>query len=246
MTDWYASVQAIFSNRQIATGIWLLIALLACFSSKNIRSSIIGVLKALLQPKLLLLFASTIPNVSVLCCVFSTLGLWSPDQLPETALWTVLSGFSLIGRTLSAKDNQGYFNRLFLDCFKITVVFEFLIVGYSFSLPIELAFIPFITILTALIEFSGVKAEHASAKKLFEWIAVVVTAILLWKSIGNIWDEPNAFLTTKTGRDFLLPGLLTVGSIPFLYIWYCYSALENCPQSDQLQDISIGRPEAIR
>lgn len=262
MNDWWICIQATFSNRQIATGIWLFIALLLCLLSKNIRSSIIDVLKALAQLKLVLLLGTTIPNVGVLCWLFSTLGLWSPDQLPATVLWTVLSGFSLIGRTLSTKDDHGYFKRLLLDCFKITVVFEFLIVGYSFSLPIELVFIPFMTFVTLLTEFSRTKVEYASVNRLLEWITVGVTAIVLWKAVGTIWDQPHAFLTTKTGRDFLLPGLLTVGSIPFLYIWYCYSQFEHARirinfktfQSDELKRYArrrfflrfITRPQLLR
>ena len=227
MNDWWPWVHATFPNRQIATGIWLLIALLLCFLSKHIRSSIGGVLKALLQRKLVLLFASSFLNVGAMCWLFSRLGLWSPDQLPATVLWTVLSGFSLIGRTLSAKEHQGYFKTLFLDCFKLTVVFEFLIVGHSFSFPIELVLVPFITFVGLLIEFSRMKVEYASVRKLLEWIAIAVTAIVLWKSVGGIWDRPAAFFTTQTGRNFLLPGLLTVASIPFLYIWYCYSHIES-------------------
>ena len=227
MDNWWPWVQATFPNRQIATGIWLLIALIPCLFSNSIRLSIGGVLKALLQRKLVILFGSAILNVALLCWLFSTFGLWNTDQLPATVLWTVLSGFSLIGSAITARDDQPYFERLFLDCFKITVVVEFLIVGYSFSLPIELVFVPFMTSLALFIEISRAKVEYASVKKLFEWIALAVTTFVLWKAIGNIWDQPNAFFTTKTGRNFLLPGLLTVASIPFLYFLYCYSALEN-------------------
>lgn len=164
--------------------------------------------------------------VSTLCWLFSTLGLWGSDQLAATFLWTVLSGFSLVGRTLSAREDQEYFKRLLLDCFKISLVFEFLIVGYSFSLPIELVLVPFMTFFGVMIEFSQTKVEYASIKKLFEWIAFAVTAIILWNAVESIWDQPGAFFTTETGRNFLLPGLLTVASIPFLYIWYCYSHIE--------------------
>ena len=227
MDDWWPWFQANFPNRQIATGIWLFIAFLLCFLSRNIRSSIGGVLKALLQRKLVILFGSTILNVGVLCWLLSAIGLWGRDQLTATVLWTVLSGFSLIGRALTAKEGQAYFKRLFLDCFKITVVFEFLIVGYSFSLPIELVLVPFMTFLVFSIELSRTKVEYAPVKKLFEWIAFAVTVVVLWKAIENIWDQPGAFFTTKTGRNFLFPGLLTVASVPFLYLWYCYSHIEN-------------------
>ena len=218
--------QATFSHRQIATGIWVSIGFFFCILSKKTRSSIGGVLKALLQRKLVLLFGSTILHVGALCWLFHTLGLWGPDQLTATFLWTVLSGFSLVGRTLSAGEDQGYFKRLFLDCFKITVVLEFLIVGYSFSLPVELVLIPFMTFLAFLIEFSRTKVEYASVKKLFEWIVITVTTIVLWKAVGSIWDQPGTFFTTQTGRNFLLPGLLTITSMPFLYFWYCYSQIE--------------------
>ena len=227
MDDWWPWFQETFSNRQIATGIWLLSGLLLCLLSGNIRSSIGRVLKTLLQQKLILLFGSMILNVCALCLLFSTFRLWSSDQIPATILWTVLSGFSVIGRALTVKEGQTYFKRLFLDCLKITVVLEFLIVGYSFSLPVELVLVPFMTFLVLLIDLSRTKAEYASAKKLFEWIAIVVMTIVLWKAVGHIWDQPGAFFTTKTGRNFLLPGLLTVASIPFLYFWYCYSHIEN-------------------
>ena len=262
MNDWWPWVDATFPDRQIATGIWLLFGLLLCFLSKNIRSTIGGVLKALLHRKLVLLFGSSILNVSALCWLFSQFVLWRPDQLPATVLWTVMSGFSLLGRTLSAKEDQVYFKTLFMDCFKITVVFEFLVVGYSFSLPIELVLVLFMTFVGILIEVSRTKAEYASAKKFFEWIAIAVTAIVLWKSVGSIWDQPSAFFTTQNGRNFLLPGLLTVASIPFLYILYCYSRIENARirinfktfQSDALKRYArrrffltfMTRPELLR
>ena len=226
VNDWWCWVQATFPNRQIATGIWLLIALFPCFFSRNIRSSIGGVLKALLQRKLVILFGLTILNIGVLCWLLSTTGLWGRDQLAATFFWTVLSGFSLAGRTLSAGDDQGYFKRLFLDCLKITVVLEFLVVGYSFSLPIELVLVPVLTILALSIEVSRTRDEFASVRKLFEWVVAAVVVFVLWKAVWSIWDRLDAFFTTKTGRNFLLPMFLTVGSIPFLYFLHCYSNVE--------------------
>ena len=61
----------------------------------------------------------------------------------------------------------------------MTVVLEFIIVGYSFSLPIELALLPFMTFVGLLIELSRMKVEYALVKKLLEWIAIAVTAIVL-------------------------------------------------------------------
>ena len=111
--------------------------------------------------------------------------------------------------------------------FKITVVLEFLVVGHSFSLPAELALVPAMSFLVLLTEFSRAKEEFASVRRFFEWVAFAVVAFVLWKAVENIWDRPDAFFTTKTGRNFVLPGLLTIASIPFVYVWHCYSQFEN-------------------
>ena len=226
MDDWWPWLQANFPNRQIATGIWLFIGFVLCFLSRNIRSSTGGVLKALVQRKLVILFGWTILNVGVLCWLLSMIGLWGRDQLTATILWTALSGLALAGRTLSAGNDQGYFKRLVVDCLKITVVLEFLVVGYSFSLPIELLLVFIMTILALSIELSRAKDELASVSTLFEWIVAGVVAFVLWKAVWGIWDRPDPFFTTKTGRNFLLPMLLTAGSIPFLYVLHCYSNIE--------------------
>ncbi len=226
MDDWWPWLQANFPNRQIATGIWLFIGFVLCFLSRNIRSSIGGLLKALVQRKLVMLFGWAILNVGVLCWLLSMIGLWGRDQLTATVLWTAVSGLALAGRTLSAGNDQGYFKRLVVDFLKITVVLEFLIVGYSFSLPIELLLVFVMTTLVLLIEVSRTKDELASVRRPFEWIVAGVVAFVLWKAVWGIWDRPDAFFTTKTGRDFLLPILLTAGSIPFLYVLHCYSNIE--------------------
>ena len=224
--DWWPWLQANFPNRQIATGIWFFIGFVLCCLSRNIRSSIGGVLKALVQRKLIILFGWTIFNVGVLCWLLSMIALWARDQLTATVLWTAMSGLALAGRTLSAGNDQGYFKRLSVDCLKITVVLEFLVVGHSFSLPIELALVFVMTVLALLIEVWRAKDELASVRTLFEWIVAGVVAFVLWKALWSIWDRPDAFFTTKTGRNFLLPMLLTVGSIPFLYILHCYANIE--------------------
>ena len=226
MNDWWLWVQATFNNREIATGVWLLIAITLCLLCKGGRNGIWGILKACLQSKLLILFGSLSVNITVLCWVFLWLGLWIPDQQVSTFLWFVLSGTALTGRAVSVKEGDGYFRTLFLDSFKIAGIFEFLVVAYSFSLPFELVLVPFMAFAGLLIGFAGIEKAGASVKTLFEWIAFAVVAVIIWKSVGSIWEHPDAFFTTQTGRNFLLPILLTVGSIPFFYILYCYSHIE--------------------
>ena len=227
MIDWLPWIQETFKNRQIAAGIWLLIAIGFCLVPKGLRSSMWGLLKTSMHKKLIVLFGSLGMYLTILCRLFLSLGLWATNQLASTFLWFLFSGIALSGRAILIKDDENYFRKLVRDSVKVLVVFEFLIAEYSFSLAWELVLLPVTALLGLLIVFSEDKTEYASVTKFLQLILLAVVALCLWNSITSLWEQPAAFLTTKTGRDFLLPILLTLGSIPFLYLLHCYSHLER-------------------
>ena len=154
---------------------------------------------------------------------------WAMDYQSITSnfFWVILSGIALTGRAISAQEDHHFIKSTILDSLKIIVVIEFLVAAYSFDLLAELIIVPVTIFVGLIIGFSSMKKEHESIKTLFEWIAFGVVMLLLWKSVGSIWSQPEAFFTTRTGRNFILPPLLTIGLIPFSYFWYCYSNIET-------------------
>ena len=186
-----------------------------------------AIVKATLQFKLLVLLGTLGAYIAGLCWLLSHVGLWDTNQLPPTFLWVILSGIALTGRAISAQENHDFIKNSILDSLKIIVVIEFLAAAYSFDLLVELVIVPVTIFIGLMIGFSSIKKEYESIKTLFEWIAFGVVVLLLWKSVGSIWTQPEAFFSTRTGRNFILPPLLTIGLIPFAYFWYCYSNIET-------------------
>ena len=227
MNNAWSWVQETFNNREIATGIWILVAFISCVLLRGVRTGVRDVIKACFQTKLLILFGSLSLNIAGICWLFSRLGLWTHKQWAPTVLWYFLSGLALTGRAISAKEDERHFRNLTLDCFRIAAIFEFLVVAYSFSLPVELVLVFVIAFVGLMIAVCEVTENSASVKKLFERVTLAIVSVMLWKSIGSIWDQPDVFFTTQTGRNFLLPGLLMLGCVPFFYFWYCYSHVEN-------------------
>ena len=249
MNDWWFWVQSTFNNREIAIGVWLIFAFILCLLRKELRSGIWGIVKTVVQTKLLILFGSLALNIVVLCWLVSQLGLWASDQLIPAILWFFFSGIALTGRSLSAKEDDRYFRSLLWDSLRIIVIFEFVVVAYSFSLLVEFFLVPIMVLVGVIIAYADIKKEYASVKTLFEWIAAIVVVGMLWKSVGSIWQQPESFFAVETARNLLLPFLLTAGSIPFFYFWFCYSHIENASiriglknfQSDELKDYAIKR-----
>lgn len=237
MDDYILWLQNYFNNRDIATGIWLLVVVILLLYWSKTRDDIRGLFQAILQNKLLISFASLALYLVGLCWVLSKASLWTSAQTSATFLWFFLYGVVLLGRSLSAKDDDRYFRRLVFDSFKVSAFFEFIIVAYTFNFLTELLIVPLFVFLGAVIAVSATNEKHKAVKNLFETITAVIVIALLWHSTSQIWQTPGDFFTIQNGRNFLLPILLTIGSIPLFYLWYCYSSYETAAISIEFKKI---------
>lgn len=243
MVGWWPWITTTFDNREIATGLWLAAAVLFGLFHSKIRSGLFGVIKALVNWKLLLLFGSYAVYVAVLAWLLGQIGLWKFDQVAATVLWYLLSGAVMLGRSLRSGEDQDFFRNTFFDSFRLTVVFEFIVVAYAFSLPVELIFVPLMTMLGALLAVAETSQDYHSVKRLLEGLLAAIVLALVWHSASAIWAKPEGFFTFATGRNFLLPLLLTTLSIPAFYLWHCFSQIESANiridlknfQSDELK-----------
>jgi len=237
MDDHSLWLQKYFNNREIATGIWLMAGVIFLLYWSKTRDCVKDLFHVVLQKKLLILFASLAIYLIALCWTLLKVGLWTSFQVPATFLWFFLSGVVLLGRSLSTKEDDRYFRKLVFDSFKVAAIFEFIVVAHTFSIFVELWFVPLFVILGSLIAFSETDEKYRPAKNLFETILSVIVITLLWFSISQIWQTPDDFFITQNGRNFLLPILLTIGSIPLFYLWYCYSSYETAANSIKFKKI---------
>lgn len=154
-----------------------------------------------------------------------------------------MGGCVFAGRALQSKEDDQYFRNLFRGSLKLGGIFEFIVVAYSFSLVTELVLVPILFSLAVTLAFAATKPEYAKAKVLLELILATFATVLVWNSVSSIWSQPDQFLTTDTGRNFVLPILMTVGSIPVFYLLFCCSHVEQARiqidqkafQSDELK-----------
>lgn len=227
MSGLWNTIATNFDNREIAIGIWLIGLLVWGIFQRSVRQSLFEVVKAFLDWKLLLLFGSFAIYTATIVLVLEKVELWKPDQIVATILWYLLSGTVMLGRSLKAEETPNYFRAMFVDNFRVVVVFEFVIVAQTFSLLAELIFVPFMAILGALLAFSELNGEYGAVKKILERLLALMVLALVWYSASTIWSEPENFFTFRTGRNFFLPILLTVLSLPIFYFWFCLAQVER-------------------
>lgn len=221
------SVSAGLNTREVAIGIWIAVVLVWGMFSQSVRTALSGVIRAILNKQLLVLFLGFAFNVGIIAWLLSKIALWTTDQLTSTILWFFLSGSVLLTQVFNIREDQGYFKKLFWSGVSIVGVFEFLVVASTFSLLFELFLVPILAFVGGMYAMSSIKKEYSSIKPFLEVILVGFVIFILWITVGEIRHEPEKFFTSTTGRNFILPGLLSIGSIPFLYILYCFSHLRQ-------------------
>ena len=139
-------VQEIFNNREIAIGIWLLIALVAMLLIKSLRKIWVDFLKKILPilfcKKFIVFYVVFVAFLVLVIQALKWTTFWDGSQLKDTIFWVVFVELPVFAKAIDkAKDNR-FFTRLITDNLKFIVLFEFYIGFWTFDLWVELLIIP--------------------------------------------------------------------------------------------------------
>jgi hypothetical protein len=188
---------------------------------KDIRNSLVGIFK--------LLFGKQIGTILLLLTVYviTTLfllkkfGTWDFTLLKDTIFWFVSVALVLFFSINKAKDTH-FFKDIVKESFKWTIALEFFVNFYTFSLLTELFLMPAIFFLTMTLAYSQTDKKYEQVSKLltniFAIIGLTFFVYVTYKTFYNYQD----FFTLHTLFSFLLPPILTVLLIPFLYLLALY------------------------
>lgn len=216
----------IFSSRELAMIMWLLVLIGIAMRSKDTRLAFLGILKIffnwMIQTALLILVA----YVVLLLAIFYKIGWWNIAMLKDTIIWFIGSGAILMFSMNKAKDIS-FFKTLIVNNLKFIILLEFLINLYTFHFIWELIILPFFTLLLLLQYVAEGKKEHAVTTQVLKKVTVFFGTLLLlyvaYKTISGF----NAVVTYQNALLLLLPPVLTILIIPYLYGIALYMSYES-------------------
>ncbi|WP_321435900.1 hypothetical protein [uncultured Bacteroides sp.] len=220
----------IFSTREIALIIWLFIFLIFVSRTKELRVSIVEVIKAFFKRKLFLAFSTLLVYVLFVIFLLFYIGFWDISLLKDTIFWLLFSGFILFININKAED-VNYFSGLIKDNIKIIVFWEFMFNFYTLSLVGELVFIPLIFLLTTMQAFaedsSKQEVNHKKVvvlcKKVLGLIGLGIICYVIYKTI----TEYELLFSVTNFKSFILPVLLVLLTLPYFYLLSLYIIYEN-------------------
>lgn len=197
------------------------------FSKEEVREASIGVAKAALAWKIVLCVSLMAAYVAMLVLALRTAELWNIDNLKATVLWGLTAAFAMVFGVGSITDDERYFQKAVRDGFKVSVVLEFIVNFYVLSFPLELLLVPTVTILACMLVIAESKDELKPIRPLLNTILALLGLGLLAYAARRIYTDFQSFAQLSTLIEFLLPILLTVVFLPFLYLLAIVVSYEN-------------------
>lgn len=231
------------NNRLIAIWFWLAVGLLGLsFAKSDVRRSIGGVMLAFASWKLLLPIALVFGYILLLCVIALHLGIMTETQYGPAVLW-MLSGVGLLMGAVGAEEKDDFFKGLIVSALSVTALMEFVSVLAPFHLAIEIVLAPFVLLLVLMKSVSGRDPRHEPADRVLDWLLTIVGILYLGRALLLVFNEPSAFFTVDTMRAFAFPIWATVGTIPVIYAFFCYTHIKKARRRI---DIKTYQPPEVR
>lgn len=214
-------------NRETAALIWLGAFATWALWKPRIRKAAVGTLRAALAWKIVLPISTMVVYVAVVVFVLHRLGLWDLGDLKGTLFWFLTVALVMLFDVNSVPKDDRYFRKAMLDGLKLSVVLEFVVSFYSLNLLLELLLVPVATIPACLLVVAESKDEFKSVRPLLKRMMAVLGFGLLVYAIHHVYTDPRSFAQPATLVEFLLPIVLTILFLPFLYVLAAWASYES-------------------
>ena len=220
----------IFSTRELATAFWvgaILIAVgMAIVTNKKIRQGFIGVLKCFFNRKLRKLWEIYFLYIGIITLMFSRSPIWKNIYLKDIILWTLFSGLTICMNAVAGEADEKYISKVLKDNIRFTVVTEFLLSTFTFSLWVELIIIPIMTAITLLDVVAAQKSETVAVHKLLQSVIAFIGLCLVFQTVKVGIREYRELNVTNTLVSFFIPIVYLLLVTPLEYAFELYSKYE--------------------
>lgn len=220
----------IFSTRELATAFWvgaILIAVgMAIATNKKIRQGFIGVLKCFFNRKLRKLWEIYFLYIGIITLMFSRFPIWKNIYLKDIILWTLFSGLTICMNAVAGEADEKYISKVLKDNIRFTVVTEFLLSTFTFSLWVELIIIPITTVIVLFDTVAEHKSDAIAVHKLLQDVMAFAGLCVILQTVRVGILEYRELNVINTLVSFFIPIVYLLLVTPLEYAFELYSKYE--------------------
>jgi hypothetical protein len=216
------------NSREDAAMVWVVIILgYAVYKDpRGIGGAFLNVLRALFQPKLLLLFGCVMLYSAALVYGAERVGLWQTDTIKETTYWFFGTGVILVGEAVSRGELR--LRRVLRRIVAATILIEFAANLYAFPLGVELMLVLLAFVFVAMQAYAPHDDSVTPATRRFiDGVLIALGITYLAYFLVRALSDLDGFLTRHNAEALLNGPVLTVALVPALYVFAWLSRREQ-------------------
>lgn len=214
------------NNRQIASLLWVGIALAAILARPDSRRALIDVARALLGRKIWPVIAVLALWSLGLVFLGQWVSIWSGDLAADTGFWFFTTAVVLLFNFNKASEDPDFFRTTAKETFGLTLILGFLSGLYVLSVPLEFIGQGVVAVLAGASAVAAHQRDSAGARKVVDGclslVGLAVLALAL-VALATGWSNENA---PDLARRLLMPAWMTLGVLPYIYGVALYAAYE--------------------
>lgn len=213
------------STRELSTLIWAALFLSWAFTNKPVRDALYRVISCLLNIRLQIILWSHLLWTFLCCLGLYKFGFWKDLYTKEVLLWTLFSGLSLTGNSITKHEINLY--KEIKVTFTLAAIFGLFLSMHSFELWIELILVPSIATMIGIHAIAGTRDEWKITKTVFGWILGFFGLFYIGFYCWYFYEHFSVNQLQEQIEVLLIIFTLTVSLLPLLYLWAMYSMYEQ-------------------
>lgn len=207
---------AFFNNRELAIGIWLIIAFIAILFTKAGRDFLKNTLPILFCKKFVIFYLIMIVVLVSGVWLLYDIKFWDRGMLKDTILWVFFVEIPICAKAIKEAKDERFFFKIIKESVQIAVVIEFILNYWAFSFWTEFIVFPIFVVCGVLFAVAQYQKQR-SIEKFFEGIFIIVSLVLIFTAIINMIKDPFSIINVENLKLLILPTILLLINMPVIY-----------------------------
>lgn len=219
----------VLNNREIAIALWLIVAATYIYFAKRMIEvrTVFKKLTFVFQSRpLVIVFSSAAAYTAVIVYLLAEWELWNIDQLKNTVFWFFSVGLLSIYNLEKTKTDTKFLKNSLVGNLKLLAILQFVVGIYNLPLLAEIFVVLLMVVVGMMTSIAESDFKFLAVKKFLSGIAITFGLFTLAYTAYMLATDFKELGQEKTFYDFVVPALLTVMYLPFVFAMMTYSTYE--------------------
>lgn len=226
--SFYSDLREVFSTRELALYIWIIISLIISLLIKSIRVSFFELAKSFFNYKIIMpiLLGALYSLIGVV--FLDSIGWWNPSEIKDVIIWILfIQTYTLFIAYKHIKDDTNYYKTAIKENIKLSIVLQFLIDTYTFNLLIEVIIFPITVLVAGMLVVSEKKEEYKKVYRVLNSMLVIYGLYLALYALYHFIVNLNDIVSVDTAQNITLLPFLSIWYLPYLYVFTIYLVYDD-------------------